>query len=409
MSEVLHHPWMVEGFGAPPENYLPAREPLTLPLDPEVIANMVGFNFGNAETIESTLTKIIESNRYKEAVRQLEETEVVPPPKDVEKRRAFSSFYRRRNSVPSRDTLTTISSEGLPLGSDPLNAFHPMISIYYLVREKLERDRKDPQTPSKLKPPPSPSKPPSAKAEPEPTIEISPPKAAHTTEDRARHRTRSHSEDQPRVPIKNGLLSPDAIPPAKKEGNMAGLLRRLSTRDRKREPEVKGELSKGSMSMRAKSLGHARRESIQARRARREAEREQQQPVREETDAEVSGNDRSERMNRSDRVDRATRSDSQDVDRRDKRRDDEREEAADDSAASNERLDPRDDLAKPVYLKGIFSVSTTSTKPLPAIRADIKRVLKQLGITYHEVRAASCARMPPASSKGQTVRSSSKS
>ena len=395
MTEVLHHPWMVKGFGAPPENYLPVREPLTLPLDQEVIANMVGFNFGNSESIEATITKIIESNRYKEAVRQLEETEVIAPPKDVEKRRAFSSFYRRRNSVPSRDTLTTISSEGLPLGSDPLNAFHPMVSIYYLVREKLERDRKDPQTPSKLKPPPSPSKPPSVKPEPplEPTIEISPPKTAHTAEERSRHRARSHSEDQPRPPAKNSMLSPDTLPSAKKEGNVAGLLRRLSTRDRRREPEAKAELSRGSVSMRAKSLGHARRESIQARRARREAERDQQQPVREETDAEVSGNDRADRAerakqraNRSDRLDRVARADSRDVDGREDGPEEGPEDAADDSAGSNDRLDPKDDLAKPVFLKGIFSVSTTSTKPLPAIRADIKRVLKQLAITYHEVR-----------------------
>ena len=41
---------------------------------------------------------------------------------------------------------------------------------------------------------------------------------------------------------------------------------------------------------------------------------------------------------------------------------------------------------KPVYLKGLFSVSTTSNKPLRAIRADIIRVLKQLGVTYHEIK-----------------------
>jgi hypothetical protein len=41
---------------------------------------------------------------------------------------------------------------------------------------------------------------------------------------------------------------------------------------------------------------------------------------------------------------------------------------------------------KPVYLKGLFSVSTTSSKPLPVIRSDIIRVLKQLGVEYYEIR-----------------------
>ncbi len=41
---------------------------------------------------------------------------------------------------------------------------------------------------------------------------------------------------------------------------------------------------------------------------------------------------------------------------------------------------------RPVYLKGLFSVSTTSPKPVPAIRAEIIRVLKQLGVEYVEMR-----------------------
>lgn len=38
---------------------------------------------------------------------------------------------------------------------------------------------------------------------------------------------------------------------------------------------------------------------------------------------------------------------------------------------------------KPVFLKGLFSVSTTSSKPFKVIEADIVRVLKQLGVEYH--------------------------
>lgn len=164
--------------------------------------------------------------------------------------------------------------------------------------------------------------------------------------------------------MKNGFLSPDMIP-AKKEGLGAGILRRLSTRDRRKEPaagEKPNTLTRGSVSMRAKSLGHARRESIQARRAKREAE-SRDQAVKEETDAELGENDA---------------------------------EQGETSGGSQDRLEPEDpDLVKPVYLKGIFSVSTTSTRPLPEIRADIKRVLKMLNVDFTEIRGGfSCSHSP---------------
>jgi hypothetical protein len=100
------------------------------------------------------------------------------------------------------------------------------------------------------------------------------------------------------------------------------------------------------------SLGHARRESIQARRARREAAREANVP--EETDADISG-----------------------------------------AGTALESANDGEDLSKPVYLKGLFSVSTTSSKPLPVIRADIIRVLKQLSVEYHEVKGGFSCRHAP--------------
>lgn len=104
--------------------------------------------------------------------------------------------------------------------------------------------------------------------------------------------------------------------------------------------------------MRAKSLGHARRESIQRRRLRREEAREANVP--EETDQDMF----------------------------------------EESGVSTDRLD-ESDLAKPVFLKGLFSVQTTSGKSVPDIRADIKRVLKQLGVDYTEIKGGfRCRHMP---------------
>lgn len=50
LAEIMVHPWMNKGFNAPPENYLPVREPLQLPLDQEVIEKMTGFDFGPPTT-----------------------------------------------------------------------------------------------------------------------------------------------------------------------------------------------------------------------------------------------------------------------------------------------------------------------------------------------------------------------
>jgi len=394
MHEVMNHPWMLKGYNGPPENYLPQREPLKLPLDEDVIAHMTGFKFGPPDYIREELTKKITSPKYQAAVRRLEKEreQPQPTPKDVEKRRGFGfDFYKRRNSVTSKDTLTNGSSDGLPMGDDPLNAFDPMISIYYLVREKFENDRQEalaaqPTVPPKVQQvPPSPPQaqvlpvPPSPIARPKEKhslAEIVPPQPAHTDNGRTRQRARSHSEDQVREPVKNGLLSPDMVPPKKGGNGPVSLLRRLSTRDRRKEPsEAKASaLMQKSVSMRAKSLGHARRESIQARRAKREAEARdqppspqtphQEPPVREETDAELGLEGEGE--------------------------------GGETSGGSHERLQPQDPgPAQPRVLQGIFSVSTTSTKPLPEIRADIKRVLKMLGVDYTEIKGGfSCTHSP---------------
>ncbi|KAL2136454.1 hypothetical protein VTI74DRAFT_3687 [Chaetomium olivicolor] len=401
MHEVMNHPWMLKGYSGPPENFLPPREPLKLPLDEEVITHMTGFKFGPPDYIREELTKKITSQKYQAAVRRWEKEreQPQPTPRDAEKRRGFGfDFYKRRNSITSKDTLTNGSSDGLPIGDDPLNAFDPMISIYYLVREKLERERQtaqaaQPAVPPKVQVPQSPQQPqppvpPSPVARPKEKhslAEIVPPQPAHTEGGpRTRPRARSHSEDQVREPVNSGLLSPEMVPQKKSSNGPVSLLRRLSTRDRRKEPSEPGKTStliQKSVSMRAKSLGHARRESIQARRAKREAEAQQQQqqqpqthlqppphthhgePVlREETDAELGVE----------------------------------AEGGETSGGSHERLEPEDpDLVKPVYLKGIFSVSTTSTKPLPEIRADIKRVLKMLGVDYTEIKGGfSCHHAP---------------
>lgn len=488
MQEVMCHPWMTKGFNGPPDNYLPAREPLSQPLSSEVVHAMQGFNFGSPESIRAQLIKIIESDEYQQAIKVYQrEREIPQPSRDAEKRRGFGfDFYKRRNSGNSRDTLTGPSAEALQLGSDPLYAFSPLLSIYYLVKEKQEREQGD-----LIHPPAAASRDKEREKDrdrekgPEAMPELAPPQAAHTnsatfempgekpTGGRTRPRARTHGEDD--APDTAKYTHPPPPPPEtkadqlhKKEGTAAGLLRRFSTRKRRdpdrverdrshppmvqvhspaeappatpkksfsirrgrqsrddhstpalrtggsqpqhsellsppmtasgprdsrksglgrstsvnsadirrprehnriiKEPPVtsgsdqsvvnenpgpaqRGHGHSKSVNMRAKSLGHARRESIQRRRLKREGAQEADVP--EETDLEQEQ-----------------------------------------SGVSTDRLDSSD-LAKPVFLKGLFSVSTTSGKSVPAIRADIKRVLKQLNVDYTEIKGGFSCRHAP--------------
>jgi len=465
LAEIMNHPWMTKGFNTPPENFLPQREPLQLPLDPAVIQKMTGFDFGTPEYITSQLTKVIESDDYQRAVRNAARKNVAQTPEHERKRGVFE-FYKRRNSTTSRDTLTNSSSEAIPVGSDPINAYSPLISIYFLAREKMEREAEE-KNPGALAMPQSPNE------KPLKVSDLPPPEAAYTnaqsyempgeapTGGRTRPRARTHGEDEVTEDIAKMSLKPPPISPAHvpspvdqssaKKESKAGILRRFSTRKRrdvdppqappavaisspteaaprkslsarrhkgeapstgslqvsgsqKLQPELLTPPSAGTerfprrfMSLRstsvdrrrltrrgisegvqaadppptsgsdgsslrdqgpvgdaasddlstrprqpaarAKSLGHARRESIQARRARRDQQKESNVP--EETDAEL---------------------------------------------AEDAGLTTDNETMKPVFLKGLFSVSTTSSKPLPVIRTDIIRVLKQLGVDYEEVK-----------------------
>lgn len=493
LAEILNHPWITKGFNSPPENYLPHREPIQLPLDSAVVEKMTGFDFGSSEYITRELTKVISSDEYQEAVRQNAREQMLHAASGEKKRGVFD-FYKRRSSISSRDTLINNSSEAVQFGSDPINAFSPFLSIYYLVREKQEREKVE-TNPGALSMPISPGE------KPLKMPDLPPPEAAYTnstayempgekaTGGRSRPRSRTHGEDEVTEGMKRVNLNvprngppPSLVPtdqPARKESTAAGLLRRFSTR-RSKEPsrdrstanapslqvqppadqgtiprksfsvrrsrnrevtpqihpggstphqpdllapsaaretrpgttldrsasvnsvdhrkrqsrrvaserhatlavleppltsgsdrsDTSGHKSKASepapsentsssnprnATTRTKSLGHARRESMQVRRSRREDTQESREAgVPEETDQEL----------------------------------------AEDERARARKKDSTENM-KPVYLKGLFSVSTTSSKPLSYIRADIVRVLRQLGVEYTEIKGGFSCRHAP--------------
>lgn len=505
LSEIMNHPWLTKGFNSPPENYLPHREPLQLPLDAEIVEKMTGFDFGTSEYITTELTKVIQSEEYQRTVRLAARRTTAQTP-EAERKRGMFEFYKRRNSISSREHLTASSSEEVSRGLDPVNAYSPLISVYYLVREKRDRERAEknpevvamPQSPGEkpLKMPDLPAPPPAYTNAA--TYEMA---GEKPTGGRSRPRARTHGEDEVTDSLKRvdlnkppGAASPAAPSPPveqpKREGPVGGLLRRFSTRKYRHErsqpdvpptpptpalaissppepaplPQAPATVPRKSFSIRrprdrdtgsssqlpantanqpellsppgstniaarklkalgrstsvnsadfrrrlsrrgrstentgdreppqtsgsdrsdlstqqprpsydpgadditssprrnqasrAKSLGHARRESIQARRAKREQARESNVP--EETDAEL----------------------------------------AESAAEAEEARSP--DAVKPVFLKGLFSVSTTSSKPVTYIQNDLIRVLHQLGVTFQPIKGGFKCRHAPSIDHG---------
>ncbi|KAI0354421.1 Pkinase-domain-containing protein [Trametes cingulata] len=192
LSEVLSHPWMVRGFRGPPDSHLVHREPLRADeLDRTVIKGMKGFEFGTEEEIEHKLIEVLESDAYYRSVQHWERkrmsngrnghsrwgesfsnsslaishdgsfststTKVDQSPSKKAKRFSGFDFYRRKLFSPSSSPPTTPMAHSPPSSQshlsnsslletqreppDPTYGFHPLISIYFLVREKMEREK----------------------------------------------------------------------------------------------------------------------------------------------------------------------------------------------------------------------------------------------------------------------------
>ena len=499
LTEVMAHPWMTKGFNGPPDSYLPSREPLQLPLDPSVIEKMTGFDFGPTEYIHRELTRVIESEDYQNAVRLTSRDTMVSTP-SAEKKRGVFDFYKRRNSTASRDTLPNISTEQVALGPDLLTAFSPLVSIYYLVREKQDRERIE-LNPGALSLPMSPGE------KPLKMPDLPAPEAAYTnsnayeipgekaTGGRSRPRARTHGEDDIPDAVKNAQLpaSTDQAPPSivttpapqqplgRKESVAGGILRRFSTR---RSKEPRGEsYTPPPLSLQpnpADSLATPTqpRKSFSVRRSRKEASlapmihsagsqphqtqlltpplaaggvlqragnkvlgrstsvnsadyrRRQTQtnasgglPITSSADPPLtSGSDRSSVNQPRVKINEPPTSESEkpttartnslrtkslgharreSIAARRARRGDDRKsyvpEETDQDLAAGEITDSGETQGemRPVFLKGLFSVSTTSSRPLPVIRAEIIRVLKQLGVEYTEVKGGFSCRHAP--------------
>lgn len=244
----MTHPWMTKGYSGPLENYLPPREPIKLPLDPEICEHMSGFDFGTPDQITEKLTSIIDSEKYQSAVRTAQRETIAQTPSSSDRKRG--AFFKRRNSTASRDSIVNPSTEAITAAPDPLSAFAKELSIYYLARERLVSEKVEKNLNASTVPA-------IMSGDPLSTPDIAPPQAAYTnastyespgekpTGGRSRPRARTHGEDEMVESVAKTHLSPptmnanaNAPPSSRMESMTGGLFRRFSSRRTKERPLV---------------------------------------------------------------------------------------------------------------------------------------------------------------------------
>ncbi|ODN96944.1 hypothetical protein I350_07919 [Cryptococcus amylolentus CBS 6273] len=153
LTEVLNHPFMTKGFDGPPDSFLIRREPLRADeLDPSVINAMEGFTFGTAQTIYADLYQVLTSEEYLNCVSTFEASREKrrgaggsnpsfnsPEPMDSPKKKRFSGFdFKKRLFREDKKVDEVVFKERVV---DPTRGYDPLISIYFLAREKMEREK----------------------------------------------------------------------------------------------------------------------------------------------------------------------------------------------------------------------------------------------------------------------------
>ncbi|OZJ03558.1 hypothetical protein BZG36_03105 [Bifiguratus adelaidae] len=134
ISEIILHPWMNKGYDSLVQSFVPHRPPLTLPIDMEVVRGMTGFEFPSEEEIKEQLEQIVTSPEYQKAA------------KVIAKRNAESHLSRVPSGGGLHGGLLQRKGSFSLADDDPQTipaAYHPLVSIYYLVREKMARDNED--------------------------------------------------------------------------------------------------------------------------------------------------------------------------------------------------------------------------------------------------------------------------
>lgn len=427
LTEVMSHPWMLKGYDRPPESHLIHREPLKADdLEWDVIQSMGGFTFGEPTEIQQKLHDILSSEAYLSCVTSWESRRdkkrgpgastssmaLSVESDSPKKKNRFSTFdLKKKLFREDKKAEEPVHREKEPL--DPTRGFDPLISIYYLAREKMERERvygkghfassqasvdrtaADSSYGRALPSLPPPASSHASGYEPvatageysstprERTGDVPNPVMQHPAADREQ----SQIAD---VPVAHGrqpsLSQPPSLQPLDRNAEDAapkrgafGFLGRRPTNAR--SPSARNVTPSPSMPLDSRSPDsgvpaqekkHERRVSVGSISGsvsrglgRRSSQRTPSKPVAPDTWRE-SPKEADEDIQPPPPIG---------VDP---------PFSSDDEGTQPTEITSGD--IKPVYLKGLFSVSTTTSKTLPALQRDIENVLVRLGIKHRRIR-----------------------
>ena len=116
LKQVVEHPWMTRGYDYPPPSYVPRRIPMTPEIiDNNVIREMFRLEFiDGVEECRRSLIKIITEESY------------------LDLSRKFWQLMERTNAQNISSTSANGSTYYKQPFEDPTQAYHPLLSIYYL-------------------------------------------------------------------------------------------------------------------------------------------------------------------------------------------------------------------------------------------------------------------------------------
>lgn len=144
LSQVINHPWMNKGYDDPVTNYIPHRQALES-IDMDVVEGMGGFGFGDPRDIYARLEHIIANSDYQKAASQVDQNYQ----HQLHYQQQQSSKLRWRRSLRTPSTRRNTSSQQHQHALDDPQSlpamYDPLVSIYYLVKEKKEFDQRQQQ------------------------------------------------------------------------------------------------------------------------------------------------------------------------------------------------------------------------------------------------------------------------
>ncbi|CAO3631048.1 unnamed protein product [Mucor hiemalis] len=124
LADVIRHPWMNQGYKKIIKSYLPLRLPVAAPLAPHILQHMTrGFNMGSAQDIRVKMEMIIKSTVYRSAAEHVARIQHAPS----------------QDSYGEYDDPQTIPA-----------AYHPLLSIYHLTRERLSHQEMEQESDSPI-------------------------------------------------------------------------------------------------------------------------------------------------------------------------------------------------------------------------------------------------------------------